>query len=242
MIKNQQKLYTDLAWLWPIISPPEDYLEEAGQFIQAIKEHARVEVKTLLDLGCGGGHNDYTLQKYFQLTGVDISREMLALARKLNPGVPYFEGDMRTLELKQTFDAVMVADSIDYMLTIEELRATFMTAYRHLRPGGVFCTYAEETPGSFVQNNTYSTTHQRGDIEIVLIENYYDPDLADTTYEMTFVYLIRQAGQLKIETDHHLGGIFPVDTWVSLLQEVGFEVKQMTFEEGDCPMFIGIKP
>ena len=98
-MKDLRRMYGDLAWTWPIISQKEHYITEAGQFRDAIRQYSRIEAKTLLDLGCGGGHNDWTLKKHFAVTGVDISENMLALARKLNPEVTYFHGDMRTARL-----------------------------------------------------------------------------------------------------------------------------------------------
>ena len=77
-MNDQQRLYHDLAWVWPIISPPQDYIEETEQLCRIIREHSQIEVKTLLDLGCGGGHNDCTLKKHFNVTGVDASGAMLA--------------------------------------------------------------------------------------------------------------------------------------------------------------------
>ena len=50
------RMYKDLAWTWRIISPPEEYEEEASQFVKAIEAHTKILVKTLLDLGSGGGH------------------------------------------------------------------------------------------------------------------------------------------------------------------------------------------
>jgi SAM-dependent methyltransferase len=240
-IKSDPRLYHDLAWLFPIITPPEDYVGEAAQFSHAIRQYTRLPAHTLLDLGCGAGHLDIHLSQEFQVTGVDLSESMLELARHLNPQVEYLAGDMRSLHLERTFDAVMIADAIDYMLTEQDLLAAFCTAYEHLKPGGVFCTYAEETSENFVQNGTYTSTHKQGDIEVALVENYYDPDPQDTIFEMTFVYLIRRAGVLSIETDSHRVGIFPQATWERLLRQAGFEVQQVWFEEADGPMFVGIK-
>ena len=244
---DQQRLYSDLAWVWPIISPPEDYIEETEHFCKIIQEYSQIEVKTLLNLGCGGGHNDCTLKKHFRVTGVDTSEAMLGLARQLNPEVTYSLGDMRTLRLGKTFDAVAIFDSINYMLTVEDLRAAFVTAYKHLKPGGVFLTLVETTPERFRQNWTQYTTHARGDIEITFIENAYDPDPTDTTYEVTFVYLIRRGGRLDIETDRHVCGIFGLETWHSLLSDVGFEVRQMEFAHpglgGEIyPLLLCVKP
>ena len=56
----------------------------------------------------------------------------------------YHLGDVRSFHLDQRFEAVIVADSIDYMLTEEDLRAAFQTTYHHLIPGGVFIAYAEQ--------------------------------------------------------------------------------------------------
>ena len=246
--RDRRRLYDDLAWTWPIISPPEDYIEESKKFRDLIIKHSKIEVKTLLDLGCGGGHNDFTLKRYFEITGVDVSSQMLEGAKKLNPEVTYLSGDMRSVRLGKTFDAVTIFDSISYMLTVEELRAAFQTAYVHLNPGGVFLTYMEEeTPERFTQNKTTVSTHTKGGVEITLIENQYDPDPRDTTFEATFIFLIRRGGDLAIEADRHLLGIFPVATWIDLAKKVSFEVTLANLKLDDpnypeVPILIGTKP
>jgi len=78
-------MYGKLSWLWPVTSPPEDYIEETVHLAAVIKKYAKIKVKTLLHFGCGAGHNDYTFKKYFDVTGLDISSSMLGLAKKLNP-------------------------------------------------------------------------------------------------------------------------------------------------------------
>ncbi len=160
---------------------------------------------------------------------------MINLAKKLNPEVSYLIGDMRTVRLKKAFDAVTIFDSINYMLTEDELHSTFTTAFIHLRPGGIFLTYQESSPERFKQNQTGYSTHSKGDATITFIENNYDSDPTDTTYESTFIYLIRRRNELTIETDRHLAGIFPKETWLKLLRETGFSVKIL-----DIPILQGI--
>jgi len=228
---DDRRLYGDLAWTWPIVSPPEDYVPEGGFFAGQIREHSGFEVKTLLHLGCGGGHNDFTLKRHFDVTGVDISETMLGLARKLNPDVNYLEGDMRSVRLDRVFDSVAILDAVNYMLTGDDLLRAFETAFCHLRPGGVLLTTVEQTPEGFRQNLTRQWTNRSGDTEITFIENSYDPDPEDSTYESTFVFLIRKSGKLDIEIDRHLGGIFPMETWHRILRAVGFTVRQRVYDD-----------
>jgi SAM-dependent methyltransferase len=239
MKMEQNRMYKDLAWTWPIISLPEDYAEEAEQFRKAILDHSKIEVKTLLDIGCGGGHIDSHLKKWFDVTGVDLNEGMLENARILNPNVKYIQGDMRRFRLDEEFDAVLIVDSILYMRSEEELKVAFVTAFEHLKPGGVFITYEEEWVGKQKQNRTYTHTRQKDDCEITFIEDYYDPDPEDTTFECTFVFLIREKGKLRVELDQHICGIFPLETWEEVMTDVGFEVTRF---EGACPMFVGLRP
>lgn len=242
-----EKMYNELSWIWPIISPPEDYAEESEQFLDVIRKFSRIKKpKTLLDLGCGGGHVDHALCKHFQLTGIDISENMLALARSLNPSADYFPGDMRSVRLGKKFDVVIAADAICYMLSEDELRAAFTTAWEHLAPGGVFVTYVEVSRESFIQNEVSYGVHRKDDILITMIENNFDPDRSDTTYEYTVIYIIRKGGGMRVESETHVAGIFPLATWKKLLGEVGFEVSQLVLygedESENFPFFVCVKP
>jgi SAM-dependent methyltransferase len=187
------------------------------------------------------------MKKYFKITSMDISPDMLKLARKLNPEVTYAQGDMRFARLKKQFDAVTIFDAINYMVTKDDLRAVFETAFEHLKPGGVMTTIVEETPDSFKQNLTRSTCHKQGETDVVFIENLFDPDPKDTSYELTLLYLIRSKGKLRVETDHHLCGIFSLQTWIGLLEDTGFKVNKMEFNVSDpearaYPVLVCVKP
>jgi len=239
-------MYRELAPFFPVITPPEDYIEEGEYVAQVIKNTSPIEARTLLDLGCGGGNDDFAMKKHFKITGMDVSPEMLKLAKKLNPEAEYVKGDMRFARLKKSFDAVTIFDSINYMVTRDDLKAAFDTAHAHLKPGGVLVTIAEVNKERFAQNRTRCMTNVKGDTEITFIENFYDPDPRDTSYEATFVYLIRSKGKLKIETDRHLCGVFPLATWIDLLREAGFKVNQMALNVSDpearsYPLFICVK-
>ena len=102
-------------------------------------------------------------------------------------------------------------------------------------------------PEMFKQNKVRSQSDKKDNVEITFIEHMYDPDPNDSTYEYTFIYLIRRDGRLVIEHDRHTCGIFPLDFWRQTIKDVGFEMSEDKFTHSDFeqnefyPMFIGIK-
>ena len=115
------RFYGELASWWPLVSPVEEYAEEAAE-AAGLLASAAIPVREVLELGSGGGHNAVHLKTHFALTLVDLSEEMLAVSRRLNPECAHHQGDMRTLRLGRDFDAVFVHDAVDYMTTEDELR------------------------------------------------------------------------------------------------------------------------
>src|SRR5215472_13003405 len=130
------RLYQDLAAWWPLISPPEEYAEEAAFAGQVLRRASR-PVREVLELGSGGGHCASHLTPGFTMTLVDLSAGMLAVSRRLNPDCEHVEADMRTVRLGRDFDAVLVHDAVDYVTTAADLRLVIETAFAHCRPGGI---------------------------------------------------------------------------------------------------------
>lgn len=237
-MKSTCRLYTDLAWLWPMWG---DVADECAHYCRhvagLIERHATHPVRTLLDIGCGGGKNVFNLKGTFSVTGVDLSPAMLAQASVLNPESTFVLGDMRTFRLDRTFDAVLMDDAISYMTCLADFEAAFRTASVHLNPGGVLVVTPDVTVETFQQNKTIVTPATRkgprDELDVVFIENVYDPDPADEHYETTVLYLIREHGHLRIETDHWTMGLFPLDTWRRVLREAGFEVHEGQYDAGE---------
>jgi hypothetical protein len=124
----RHRLYRELASWWPLISPPEEYAEEAA-FAASLLRTANPPTRTVLELGSGGGNNAFHLKNEFEMTLVDVSDEMLTVSRQLNPDCDHLRGDMRTLRLGRSFDAVFVHDAIDYMITAGRVasRCSYLT-------------------------------------------------------------------------------------------------------------------
>lgn len=209
------KSYGSLAWTERIIVSGDACANEVEQYVNAIKEHANRDLKTMLHLGCGAGGHDYYFKRHFEVTGVDISGGMLNIAREANPDVSYVQGDMRSISLEQKFDVVIIPDSIAYMSTHEDLKKAIHTVASHLCPGGIFLVVAH-IKEEFINNNfAYSGTD--GDIHITVFENNHV--ISESQYEATLVYLIRQSGVLQVGYDVHTLGLFNYDTWLKFFSE-----------------------
>jgi SAM-dependent methyltransferase len=225
----QARLYNDLAKWWPLVSPPEDYADEAEILRATFREKLGSGDHSLLDLGVGGGSHLSHLTTDFRATGIDLSTEMLALSRRLNPSVQHQVGDMRSIRLHKEFDAVLIHDAISYLLSEEDLRATLATARAHLRPGGVLVMcpdwFQETFPDEFVDHEK----HTAGDTSVTYIEYIHDPDPTDTTVEIVMFILIKEMGRLRIERDYHTLGLFPKTTWLELTTEAGFSFETRPF-------------
>jgi SAM-dependent methyltransferase len=95
--------------------------------------------RTVLELACGTGAILERLRESYEVTGVDLSEEMLAVAARKVPGIRLFRADMTRVSLGETFDTVLcVFDSINHLPTFEEWESVFDRAREHLADGGVF--------------------------------------------------------------------------------------------------------
>ena len=213
-------------------------------FGDVIREELGIGRHKLLELGVGGGHNLSHLTADFDCTAVDLSSDMLALSKGLNPGVEHRVGDMRNTRLERIFDAVLVHDAASYLLSEQDLTETFATAAAHLRPGGLLMVAPDWVQETFPDGWVYNWDRQQGDIEVNIQEVMVDPDPLDTQVESTYTYTIKKDGETTVEVDTHITGLFPIQTWSGLMGQAGFtvEVRPLPPNEGGYGswLFIGV--
>jgi ubiquinone/menaquinone biosynthesis C-methylase UbiE len=112
---------------------------------------ARIRPRRVLELACGSGRVTFTLASTLptaRIVGVDASIHMLGKAvtkragvdRLIRERVTFVRGDMRDWPGNgDAFDAVVIpCCSVSHLLTLDDRRRTWDTAFRLLRPGGVF--------------------------------------------------------------------------------------------------------
>ncbi len=243
------KLYTDVAPWFHLLTSPADYAKEAAQALQLLTGAIGSPPKTILELGSGGGNNASHMKAHATLTLTDLSPEMLALSRLSTPSANIGFGDMRTMRLGRTFDAVFVHDAVSYLTTKEDLAAAIVTAYVHCRPGGA-ALFAPDAVTERFRAGTDTGGHDgEGDDHRALryLEWTWDPDPDDTWYVTDYAYLLRSGPDQppQVIADRHVLGLFPRTTWLELLTGAGFVAetrRSVHDDETDAELFLAHRP
>ncbi len=134
-----------------------------------LRELGDIRGLNVLDLACGSGHSSRLLAECGAIvTGVDISPDMIALAKSEEErkplGIKYVLGDAKTLDLKREFDIVTPSYLLHYAETREELHSFCRTVSRHLVSGGrMVALHANSNPIVPVMQNGQHTTKWLGD-------------------------------------------------------------------------------
>ncbi len=114
--------------------------ETEAAFIRELIQRRHGRAATLLDVACGTGAVTAPLARRYQVSGLDISPGMLAVARdKLPAGTPLYQADMTRFRLDTRFNAVVCAyQGVNHLLSFAGWERFFGCVHEHLNAGGVF--------------------------------------------------------------------------------------------------------
>ncbi len=237
------RLYNDLACLWPLLSPPEDYESEAAAIAQVVKLHCEASRPVLMEMGAGGGHTLSHLADDFDLIAVDLAEPMLINCRVLCPSAQTVVGDMRSLPLSEPVDVVLIHDAVDYMTTMQDVQAALQTAAIHLKPGGLLMVAPTYTLESFEDHQTAQDAHADDEVAVRFASHIYRLSPDATQFIMDMTLLIKENNQLRIERDRHTCGLFSEQAWEEMIEQSGFDLCDPDEALSEMPWhaFVGIK-
>ena len=228
--------YTHLAQVYDVLmqdSPYDRWLEWVGDFW---REHG--QPSTVIDLGCGTGSIAIPLAKAgYQVTGVDLSSEMLAIAyqkaQQAQATLRLMEQDMRELQAPQVDSIISLCDSLSYLTEEEDVRQTFKQVRAHLNPGGYFL---------FDVHSPYKITHGFGNETFTLQEEnvayiwncFCDEERLEVEHQLTF--FIREPNGLfqRVEENHTQRAYQPIQM-IGWLREAGFTDIKLTADFENLP-------
>ena len=183
--------FNGYSFYYNMLYKDKDYRGEVEYIDKLIKENVS-EAKTILDLGCGtGNHAQLLAERNYKVNGVDVSENMLSIAKQIppNPNLSFQHGDIRSLSLGIKYDIVLsLFHVMSYQTKTTDLLSAFHTLHNHLNESGVFlfdCWF-----GPAVMKSPPSVRIKRLEDDMVRIIRIAEPvmyptkNTVDVNYEM----------------------------------------------------------
>ncbi len=223
--------YTGFAQVYDLFMDNIPYHEWSKYLIELLKKHG-VQDGIVLDLGCGTGNITIELSKNgYDMIGIDNSIDMLSIAREKsadkNKEILYLHQDMREFELYGTVKAaVSICDSINYIMSDEELMEVFKLVNNYLDPNGIFIFdfNTEYKYKNILSDNIIAENREAGSF---IWENYYYEEEMVNEYELTIFLKHNEDEELyKKYVETHYQKAYTLNKIKKLINKSGLEFVQ----------------
>ncbi|VVB74596.1 Ubiquinone/menaquinone biosynthesis C-methyltransferase UbiE [Candidatus Tiddalikarchaeum anstoanum] len=222
--------YKELASVYDELMGEEIYAKFNKIITSMINKYDRT-AKSVLELGCGTGNILIPLSKKFETTGLDISKEMLAIARKKDKKSKYIQADMTSFRLNKKFDVILcMYDTINHLKVFDDWQKTFKNTYNHLSEKGLFI-FDFNTQAKFDSFKEPKRSWSKLMDTIVLSQTSSRNDLA----LWDDIILKKKGNMYKMFSDQVVEKTFPLKKVEAALISAGFKVKQIFDENGKGP-------
>jgi SAM-dependent methyltransferase len=215
----------------------KDYAGEAAVVHELVQERNPGAV-TLLDVACGTGGHLRHLRQWYSVTGVDLDSSMLDQARAYLPGVALVEGDMRTLRLGATFDAVVcLFSSIGYLRDDAELNAAVAAMAAHLDPGGVLVVDGWVRPDAWRDGDPVQmVVAADGETKVARVSH---SRRRGRTTSIEMHHLVGTGDGVQHLVDHHELTLFPPESYEEALRRAGLDAEVTASPMGGRDRYVG---
>jgi SAM-dependent methyltransferase len=205
-----------------IYASMRDYPRQAAELDRLVRER-RPGARMLLDVACGTGAHLEHLSGQYEVEGLDLDPEMLAVARERLPQARFHEGDMADFDLGRRFDAVVcMFSSIGYVRTEARLRSAVAAMARHLEPGGVLVVEPWLTPDAWHDGHVAGVFVDEPELKLARVnvaERRDDLSIVD------FHYLVATPEGVEHFTELHELGLFTIDQHLEAFRAAGLAVE-----------------
>lgn len=228
------EIFKDYAYYYNTFYGDKDYANEALIIKNLIKGYqTNKETVTLLNLGCGTGKHDYELEKLgYQMTGIDLSAEMIKAAQSVSVEKkdfsPRFEvADIRSYEPKEKYDAVIsLFHVMSYQNKNEDVLNVFKVASKALDVGSLFIFDTWYGPGVLSDSPAVRVKKMEDDDNILI--RYANPVMhaEDDTVDVCYnIIVINKETSISREINeiHHMRYFFKPEIEL-MLSQTGFRL------------------
>jgi SAM-dependent methyltransferase len=200
----------------------KDYAGEVRTLLRWIAPEPGAR-RRLLDVACGTGAHLEALRAHFDIEGLDLSDELLDVARARLADVPLHRGDMRTFALSSRFDVITcLFSSIGYMTTTDDLARAIENMGGHLAAGGLLVVEPWFAPDEWHPNTPHMTLVDEPDLKIARVNT----SLVDGRVSIVDLhYLIATPQETTHVEEHHRLGLFTVAEMAAAFAAAGLAVR-----------------
>ncbi len=214
--------YTKLAKYYDILHSYIDYKKEAGFILEIINKYVSPGQNNFLDMCCGTGeHIKYLRKNNFKITGADLSKEMIEIARQKNPRTDFVQANMKIFTSKRKFDIILCYfNSILYNKTSADLSETLSNFFSLLLDGGILIF--DGVDKSIGLNPQQAIFGKAG----YIFRTRWDhrEDNGKEWIEVDMEFEIRESSKLQKVKDVHKLGAFNLDEIKNIAESSGFQV------------------
>lgn len=227
------EVFKDYAYYYNLFYNDKNYEAEAKQVSKLINDYKIINVKSILNMGCGTGRHDFAFDKLgYQITGIDMSPEMIEVANKTNKekgtNISFEVSDIRSYQSNQQFDAVIsLFHVMSYQNSNEDLHGAFKAAADAVKVGGIFVFDTWYGPGVLTDKPTVRVRKIESENNTLI--RYAKPvmrieqNVVDVCYEVLIID--ETGGTVKsIDEVHHMRYFF-IPEMQLMLKEAGFTLK-----------------
>ena len=217
-------LYKKFAKYYDLCYSGKDYVKET-KFLEALIKKHKIKGKKILEVGSGTGNHAVHLEKKgFDIIGVDLNKEMLAVARKKSKKIKFFQGDMHSFNIKGEFDIILcLFSTMHYNTNISDLKKTLKNFYKHLKKGGLLVFdmgFNQERYSA--KHPSHTGSWSRGDVELV---RFMKSRRVKNHALIHGAYILFKDNKFYFGAETHTLGIFKTLDVKNLAERVGFNVK-----------------
>ncbi|MBS3072827.1 methyltransferase domain-containing protein [Candidatus Pacearchaeota archaeon] len=219
---------TDYAKYYDFFNCKKDYSKEVDFLEKVIEKYGRNPIKSILNLGCGTGrHDEHLSHRGYNITGLDLSEEMINIALSRNiPAVDFVVGDMTSFNLEKKYDiAISMFAAFGYLNENIQIENSLRSINRHLNPQGLLVI--EVWNGLGVMKELPSSRIKEFSKEEIKIKRQSFPKLDSLNQKVEIKFQIEISKKEKIidkyEENHSMRFFFPQEVKY-LLNKNGFEM------------------
>jgi SAM-dependent methyltransferase len=233
-------MYAETAAYYDRLYDFKDYEQESQQVIDLVEQYLRSGGNRLLDVACGTGRHLEYLGRCFDVEGLDLSPELLEIARQRNPGVPFHQADMVDFDLGCAFDIITcLFSSIGYVKTLEALDRALSCMARHLLPGGLLVVEPWFTPEVWQPHTVHALYIDEPELKIARVNTSF---VQGRLSYFDLHHLIGTPAGTEHLVEHHELGLFETDEMHDALARAGLRV---TYDDQGLTgrgLFLGLQP